>query len=100
MGKQEGPIEQHLCDQCKKHNIFIQKNITIRGIPDRLIMKDDIYIWIETKAPDKKPTKLQVEIMKKLKKQKATVYVADTKEKIDEIINELLDRVEKQKKER
>ena len=40
----------------KLENIFILKNTGMKGIPDRLILKNGVYIWIETKRPDETPS--------------------------------------------
>ncbi len=47
------------------------------GYPDRLFLKNGIYIWIEFKRPGEVPTKLQAQRHTELRAQGAAVYVCD-----------------------
>lgn len=90
----ERDIENYLVKRCKEENILIFKMVSPSnaGIPDRLLLCDGNYIFIELKKPGEKPRKLQIYMIEKLKSYGATVYVADSKEKIDKIINLILER--------
>lgn len=46
-----------------------------RGVPDRIFIKGGIVVFIEFKAPGKKPTQLQAQTIKKLQAQGMNVYV-------------------------
>lgn len=82
----EKVIESYLKKQCKEHDIFIIKNTGMRGLPDRLLIKNSIHIFVETKAPNETPRELQIEVCKKLIKHGAIVYVIDNKDSIDELV--------------
>lgn len=88
----EKDIEKYLVNQCKKNNIIEFKMVSPSnaGIPDRLLLYNGNYIFIELKKPGKKPRKLQIYMINKLKSYGAIVYVADTKKQIDKIINKIL----------
>lgn len=91
--KKENIIENYLVKRCKELNIFILKNTGMKGIPDRLILKNGVYIWIETKRPGETPSEIQKEIIRRLKLQKAIVYIADNKTEIDRILEEITKEV-------
>jgi hypothetical protein len=56
------------------------------GVPDRiLIMPGGRIVFVELKAPGKKPTPLQARIIQMLVDRGADVRVADSMEKVDEI---------------
>lgn len=51
-----------------------------RGVPDRVFIRDGYVIWIEFKAPGKKPTPLQAHTIKKMQDEGCRVYVFDNAE--------------------
>lgn len=48
-----------------------------RGVPDRIFIKDGHVVFIEFKAPGKKPTPLQAHTIKKLREAECEVHVCD-----------------------
>ena len=96
----ESIIENYLIEKCKEQNIFILKNTGMRGIPDRLLIKNGIHIFIETKRPGEKTRKLQEAIIAKLQKHGAIALTADTKEKIDDALKLFDDSNKNSNKER
>lgn len=88
----ERDIENYLVKRCKEEDILIFKMVSPSnaGIPDRLLLCNGNYIFIELKKPGEKPRKLQIYMINKLKSYGAIVYVADTKKEIDKIINKIL----------
>ena len=48
-----------------------------RGVPDRLYMRQGRLIFIEFKAPGKKPTKLQQKIAANIEAEGFVVYIVD-----------------------
>lgn len=57
-----------------------------RGVPDRMcVFPDGKVVFVELKAPGKKPTKLQEVEMQKLRDLHQTVYVIDSKEQVDNL---------------
>lgn len=65
------------------------------GHPDRLIIMPGISatIFVETKRPTGKLRRLQEAVHEKYRKAGAEVYVAHTKEQVDEFIKMLLERM-------
>ena len=90
MGQRESIVEDYLVKECKKRDFLIFKFTSpgINGVPDRMIItkKGEIF-FIETKALGETTRKLQKAIIKKMKDHKATVFVADNRDEIDEILN-------------
>ena len=84
----ENPVEAHLTALCKKKDIFCIKLLpSISGIPDRILIANGKVVFIELKAPGKKPRPLQVSLIKKMRAHGAIVYVIDTKEGVTKTIN-------------
>ena len=72
-----------------KDNGWFQVNListSVSGIPDRLILKDGRYIWLELKAEGGRVSPIQTYIIDKLKKQGAEVYVIYTLAQLKEIL--------------
>jgi len=61
-----------------------------RGVPDRLcVFPDGVSVFIECKAPKKKPTVLQTHEIERLRNLGQPVFVVDSKESIDEIVDSI-----------
>jgi hypothetical protein len=91
MGKPEGTIESYLIKQAKANDFLCEKFISGKnGVPDRILIGHKKTVFVEVKAPGEKPRELQVAMIKKMRKYGAIVYVVDTKEGVDEMIQELL----------
>lgn len=93
----ERNIEQYLLDACKKHKIFVCKNTGINGIPDRLIIKNGKCFFIELKKPGESLRELQEAVIDKMERKGAIVHVLDSKEGIDDVIQEI-NRKDRRKK--
>lgn len=59
-----------------------------RGVPDRVFIKDGVVVFIEFKAPGKKPTALQASTIKKMREQRVTVWVMDSAEDAIDALSE------------
>jgi hypothetical protein len=90
----EGRIESYLISQSEKYGILCYKFVSPgnKGVPDRILIGKGKTVFVETKAPKEVPRKLQEYVIKKMKKAGATVYVADTKEAVDAILNFMLEK--------
>jgi hypothetical protein len=64
-----------------------------RGVPDRIVVSPGGIFFVEFKAPGKKPSKIQEYQHKKLRDLGATVYVIDSKEGCDGIIQRELAQI-------
>ena len=84
MGKAEHIIENHLIKLAKKYDCMCFKftSPSNAGVPDRIIIKNDTY-FVELKAPEEKPRKLQLKVMQDMKNHGANVYVLSTKEEVE-----------------
>ena len=58
------------------------------GVPDRIVVLPNSFIaFVEVKAPGKKPRPEQLVQISRLKKLHQIVWVADSKERVDELIS-------------
>jgi hypothetical protein len=87
----ESVVEKYCVDVAGENGFLCYKftSPSINGIPDRIVIGHGLIFFIELKAPGKKPRKLQEVVIARLRNHGALVYVADTKEKIDEIFQEI-----------
>lgn len=78
----EKDIEKKVVDLAKKAGWLVYKWVSPsqRGVPDRIFIKDGSVVFIEFKAPGKKPTQLQAHTIKKLREHFMVVHVCDSVE--------------------
>lgn len=91
MGKAEGKIEDYLTSESKKRGYMCKKFVSpsYDGVPDRIVIGKGIIFFVETKAPGEKTRKLQRSVIRQMMSHGAVVYVADTKDEVDELLNEM-----------
>ena len=83
----EAPIEDYLRKRCDENDIMHIKLLpSTAGIPDEILISNGKVVFVETKAPKKKPRPLQAAIIKKMKQHGAIVHVADTKPLVDKVL--------------
>lgn len=88
----EKDIESYLRDQVKRHGGIAYKfeSPGSIGVPDRIVIfPGGRIIFVELKAPGKKPRPTQVRQMQRLGFLGCDVRVIDSKEKVDEFIDEV-----------
>lgn len=92
MNQIENDVETYLYNQAKKHDILCYKFTapSTGGVPDRILIGNGKTIFLELKRPGEKPRKLQVAVHKKMREHGATVFVADTKELVNDVIDFIL----------
>lgn len=75
----ESKIESVVCKYASDHGwlVFKFSAPNHRGVPDRLMIKDGVTVYVEFKAPGKKPTGLQLRTHDKIRKAGATVLIID-----------------------
>lgn len=75
----ERTIEHHVTRFAKEHGWLTYKwqSTNVRGVPDRMYLKAGQIIFIEFKAPRRRPTKLQKHIHSQIRKEDFNVYVID-----------------------
>lgn len=91
----EKDIEGYLYRACKKQGWLCEKftSPNKRSVPDRIVsLPGGRVVFVELKAPGKKPTELQLMDHKIRGKLGHVVFVIDTKPKVDQFIN-LLGRI-------
>ena len=87
MSEQE--IENHLVRKIKNKKGIAYKFTSPgnSGVPDRLcLLPNGKIFFVELKSPGKKPRALQVNQITKITKLGQRVYVLDSKEKVDEVL--------------
>lgn len=88
----EKELEKYLFRRAKEHGWPCLKysNPNAVGYPDRVIVLPSRKVaWVELKSRGKKPAKIQVARHEELRNAGHVVFVADSREKIDELITEL-----------
>lgn len=86
----EKAIEEYLRDQAKSKGGKAYKFVSPgnAGVPDRMVVLPGCEIFfVELKAPGKKPTQLQEIRICELEKLGRTVFIADSKESVDQILH-------------
>ena len=77
----EATLEKALCDYARKKEYLVYKFVSPqhKGVPDRIfISPSGQVVFIEVKAPGKKPTELQYREIKKLLAQGVPAYYCDS----------------------
>lgn len=81
-------IEQTLCKKVKERGGKCIKQTAETGIPDRLVlMPGGKAFFVELKAPDKVPRKIQEVYMKRLRNLGFDCYVVDNTKMIPELLD-------------
>ncbi|MET3172918.1 UNVERIFIED_ORG: hypothetical protein ABIB52_000746 [Arthrobacter sp. UYCu721] len=88
----EGIVEKHFIKQCKALSFMCLKFTSpgTTGVPDRVIIGNRQTVFVELKAPGEEPRRLQKEVIKEMRDHGALVYVASTKDQVDDLFAELI----------
>lgn len=83
----ERDIERHLVKLAKANGWLVRKVRWVghNGAPDRVLMAPGILVWVELKAPGKRPTMLQQAEHARMRAMGQTVMVIDSKEAVEEL---------------
>ena len=85
----EKAIERYLVERVKELGGICLKysNANMVGYPDRVVLlPGGVTIWIELKSKGRRPEKIQQIRIAQLGRLGHTVYVADSKQRVDEIL--------------
>ena len=88
----ESVIEQYLVEQVKKlgGKAYKFSSPNNRGVPDRIVvLPTGIIFFVECKAPGKTLSPLQKLTVDTLVKLRAGVYIADSKESVNNLVHDL-----------
>lgn len=87
----EKQIEQYLTRQVRCYGGMSIKLTSLIGIPDRLVLlPEGRCVFVELKAPGESPRKIQLKRMAQLRALGFKTYVADSYERVDEVIRDAL----------
>ena len=88
MGKPEETVELYLKKKAEAKGFLCYKFVSPghNGVPDRIVIGNGHTVFVETKAPDGVLRKQQAHRIKEMKQRGASVYVAYTREQVDEIL--------------
>lgn len=85
----ERDIERHLVKLAKEKRLLCRKVKWIghNGAPDRVLMGDKgALVWVEVKAPGKKPTALQLAEHERMRDKGQAVVVVDSIEAVEGLL--------------
>lgn len=87
----EKDVENYLVQQAKAIGALVRKVswIGLNHCPDRLIMLPQVTVWVEVKAPGQEPRPGQRREHQRMREHGQIVYVVDSKESVDELIQVL-----------
>jgi hypothetical protein len=94
----EKAIEAYLVKKTKEANLLCLKysNVNVTGYPDRLVcLPNGKVIWVELKSKGKKPTKLQQIRHQELQDLGHNVWVIDSKEAVDLLVDCVVEEIQK-----
>lgn len=88
MGKAEAYVEDYLAKRAKELGFYCCKFVapSTNGVPDRVLIGHGRTFFVETKAPGGKPRPLQRAVHKQMRLYGGEVYVASTRDAVDEIL--------------
>lgn len=91
MGKPEGTVEDHMAKRAKQRGFLYYKftSPSTNGVPDRILIGHGLTVFVELKAPGKKPRKLQDIVIADMRAHGANVFVIDTKAGVDAFFDEI-----------
>jgi len=92
----ERVIEGYLRDRVKELGGLTYKFVSPgnAGVPDRIVLLPGGFVmFVELKAPGKKPSKMQRFQMNRIKNLGHNVGVIDSKELVDELINHISEHI-------
>ena len=92
MATPEGIVEKYFLKRCKALGFMCLKFTSpgTRGVPDRVIIGHGQTVFVELKAPSEGLRRLQKEVVKDMRSHGAIVYVANSKDLVDELLAELI----------
>lgn len=89
---EENKIEKYLKLQVEKLGGKAFKFVSpgVVGVPDRLVLlPGGRILFVELKAPGKKPRPIQVRVIEKIRSLGFRVEIIDSKERVLEVLNEI-----------
>lgn len=92
MGKPEGQVEDYLIKKCEEYGFLCYKFTSPgrKGVPDRIVIGRGHTVFIELKAENGTPSKLQLLNAQRMIQAGADVRFCFSKSEIDEFFNEAL----------
>ena len=93
MGKPERVVEDYLRKQCKKNGLLCYKFVSpgIAGVPDDIVIGNGKVVFIECKSAIGKTSPQQDRRISEMRQHGAVVYVANSRDMIDEILKKEFD---------
>lgn len=88
MGKAENFVEGYLHTQAKKRNFICYKFLSGNdGVPDRVLIGNGYTVFIETKAPGRTTRVLQKAVIRQMRTAGANVFVIDSRQDVDRLLD-------------
>lgn len=90
----EQDVEAHLLARCRQVGLLCLKftSPARAGVPDRVVIAPAGTVFVEVKRPGGQLRRLQQVVIEKMRQAGAEVHVVDTIERVDELVDELIER--------
>ena len=100
--KPEETIEQYLRTRAEQLGFLCYKFTSPgnNGVPDRILIGHGSTFFVETKAPDEKPRKLQEKVIERINNHGGIAMIIDNKNDIDIILEAIIQQENTGKKSR
>ena len=87
----EKDIEQYLVQEVEKIGGLCWKFTSPgnAGVPDRIVIYGGQVVFVEVKAPGKKPRKLQLKRIQELRNEKVLAEIIESKSKVNWLVGKL-----------
>jgi len=93
MGKPESMVEYYLVREAEAMGALVRKVQWVgrRGAPDRVLFYRGLSVFVELKAAGKKLDRHQEREIARLRAHSIPVFVVDTKDGVDDLLDQLAD---------
>jgi hypothetical protein len=88
----ESKVEHYFLEACRRRGALLMKftSPSRSGVPDRILVTPAGTCFVEVKRPGEEPRPLQVATHEKIRRFGGEVYVVDSPQQIDELLDHLL----------
>lgn len=92
MNELERELEEYFVNRAQSAGMLAFKFTSSgqAGVPDRILIANGRVLFVELKAPGKKPRPLQIETVRRMRRHGAFCYCISSREQVDRMIYDLI----------